>query len=167
MPLLSANYRAHFQAMHPVKTTKSTWTKNMAKIVRILIDINIILDVLQERIPHYESSSQLLALAETHRIQGLVSAHTVTTLFYLISKDRSPEQARVTLTGLLQFLMVAPVDQNTIEQALALPYKDLEDAVQMIAAVQCKADGLITRNAKDFQPALVPIYQPTDFLASL
>jgi predicted nucleic acid-binding protein len=139
----------------------------MAKTVRILLDINIILDVLQERIPHYESSSQLLALAETKRIQGLISAHTVTTLFYLVSKDKSPDQARVTITGLLQFLMVAPVDQNTIEQALTLPYKDFEDAVQMIAAVQCKADGLITRNAKDFQPALVPIYQPTDFLASL
>lgn len=138
----------------------------MARTARILLDINIIRDVLQERIPHYESSSQLLALAENRHIQGLVSAHTMTTLFYLISKDRSPEQARVTLTGLLQFLTVAPVDQDTIEKALALPYKDFEDAVQMIAAVQCKADGLITRNPKDFQPALVPIYQPADFLAS-
>jgi len=74
----------------------------------------------------------------------------VTTLFHLIAKDKSPEQARVTLTSLLQFLKIAPVDQNTIEQALNLPYRDFEDAVQMIAALQVNADYLspIKTNAK-------------------
>jgi hypothetical protein len=45
-----------------------------------------------------------MALAEVGSIQGWLAAHSVTTLFYLIAKDKSPEQARVALTGLLQFL---------------------------------------------------------------
>lgn len=64
-------------------------------------------------------------------------------------------------------MKVAAVDQGTIEQALNLDTRDFEDAVQMIAAVQCKADCLITRNLKDYQPPLLAVLQPVDFLAAL
>jgi predicted nucleic acid-binding protein len=134
---------------------------------RVLFDLNIILDVLQERKNYYEFSAQLLAFAETGKVQGWLAAHSVTTLFYLISKDKSPEEARVTLTSLLQFLRIAPVDQTTIEQALNLPYKDFEDAVQMIAALQVKADYLLTRNVRDYQPAPLDVVQPVELLAIL
>jgi hypothetical protein len=134
---------------------------------KVLFDLNIILDVLQEREGFYDISARLLAMAETGSIQGWFAAHSVTTLFYLIAKDRSPEQARVTLTSLLQFLMVAPVDQNTIEQALNLPYRDFEDAVQMMAGLQIRADYLLTRNVKDYQPAPLEVIQPVELLAIL
>ena len=135
--------------------------------LRVLFDLNIILDVLQERTQFYEFSARVLAYAETGSIQGWVSAHSVTTLFYLIAKDKSPEQARVAITGLLQFLKVAPIDQHTIEQALNLPYRDFEDAVQMIAALQIQADYLLTRNVRDYLPAPLAVIQPAELLALL
>lgn len=134
---------------------------------QVLFDLNIILDVLQERKEFYEFSARLLAYAETGRIQGWLAAHSITTLFYLIAKDRSPEEARVTVTSLLQFLKIAPVDQLTVEQALNLPYRDFEDAVQMMAALQVKADYLLTRNVRDFQPAPLEVIQPVELLAIL
>jgi hypothetical protein len=88
-------------------------------------------------------------------------------LLPLIAKDRSPEQARVSLTSLLQFLKIAPVEPSTIEQALNLPYRDFEDAVQMMAAIQVKADYLVTRNVDDYQPALLEVVQPAELLAVL
>jgi predicted nucleic acid-binding protein len=133
----------------------------------LLIDVNILLDVLQKREPFYEMSAHLLASVETGRVKGYVAAHSITTLFYLIKKDRSAAEARATITNILQFIKIAPVDQSTIEQALNLDYRDYEDAVQMIAAVQCKADFLITRNVKDYQPALLSVLQPVDFLGTL
>jgi hypothetical protein len=48
-----------------------------------------------------------------------------------------------------------------------LDYRDFEDAVQMISAVQCKVDCLITRNPKDYSPALLPVMPPVDFLGTL
>ena len=106
----------------------------MANKLVVLIDLNLILDTLQKREPFYVASAQVLACAETGLIVGLVAAHTVTTLFYLIVKDRSAETARVALTDLLRFLSIAAVDHSTVEQALNLPYSDFEDAVQMMAA---------------------------------
>ena len=139
----------------------------MADIPKVLIDINILLDVLQMREPFYEASARLLVLAETGRAKGYIAAHCITTLFYLIQKDQSSAHARASITSLLQFLEIAPVDQSTIEQALNLDYGDFEDAVQMISALQCNAEYLITRNATDYQPALLPVIQPVDFLGTI
>lgn len=133
----------------------------------VLIDLNIILDVLQKREPFFEASAQLLAAAETGQLSGFVAANSITTLFYLIQKDKSAADARAIITNLLQFLEIIPVQQNTIEQALNLDYRDFEDAVQMISAVQAKVDCLVTRNPKDYQPDLLPVMQPIEFLASL
>jgi hypothetical protein len=71
----------------------------------------------------------------------------------------------VTITNLLQILKIAAIDQSTIEHALSLPYKDFEDVVQMMAAVQCKADYLVTRNVKDFKPAPLSVIQPSELLS--
>jgi predicted nucleic acid-binding protein len=95
----------------------------------------------------------------------LNQAPAITTLFYLIARDKSPEQARVTLTSILQFLKIAPVNQNTIEQALNLPFRDFEDAVRVMAALQVHADYLLTRNVRDYQPAPMEVVQPVELLA--
>ena len=134
---------------------------------RVLIDLNVLLDVLQKRVPFYETSARLLAYVETGRVEGFLAAHSLTTLFYLIQKNKSAADARAAITNLLQFVSIAPVDQSTIEQALNLDYPDFEDAVQMMCAVQCKADALITRNLNDYQPALLPVLQPVDLLGAL
>ena len=133
----------------------------------VLIDLNILLDVLQKREPFYTASAHLLAVAETGKIDGYVAAHGLTTLFYLIQKGRGTAEARAAITNLLQIVQVAPIDQGTIEQALNLDYPDFEDAVQMMVAVQCKLDCLITRNVKDYQPALLPVMTPVEFLQGL
>jgi predicted nucleic acid-binding protein len=139
----------------------------MASKPKVIIDLNVVLDVLQEREPFYEASASLLAAVETGKVEGYLAAHSVTTLFYLIQKSKSSADARAMVTNLLQFLKVAPVDQSTIEQSLNLDYRDFEYAVQMITAIQCKADYLITRNIKDYKPALLPVIQPVDFLGTL
>ena len=133
----------------------------------VLIDLNIILDVLQNRTPFYDASARLLAAVETGVLEGFIAAHSITTLFYIIDKSKSSAEARANITSLLQFLKIAPVDENTINQALNLDYKDFEDAVQMISALQCNAAYLITRNINDYHPPLLPVIQPVDFLSTL
>ncbi len=139
----------------------------MVEKPNVLIDLNILLDVLQNRSPFYESSANLLAKIETGQVIGYVAAHSITTLFYLLRKDKGAAVARATITNLLQIIRIAPVNQITIEQALNLDYEDFEDAVQMMVAVQCKMDYLITRNIKDYQPALIPVISAIDFLSGL
>jgi predicted nucleic acid-binding protein len=139
----------------------------MANKPTILIDLNVFMDVLLDRKGFSEAAEQLLSAVETKKVIGYLSAHSITTLFYLIRKEKSALVARKTVLHLLRYFRIAAVDQTTIEQALRLEYQDFEDAVQMAAAVQCKAECLITRNIKDYRPAPIPVMQPVDFMSTV
>ncbi len=136
----------------------------MAAKLQVLIDLNVILDVLQKREPFYAMSARVLASAETGRIEGWIAAHSITTLFYLYAKYQTAEQARVKLIELLSILSIAAVDQTVIEQALTLPYRDFEDAVQMMAAVRAGAQYLITCNVADYKGGPIPALEPAELL---
>jgi predicted nucleic acid-binding protein len=137
----------------------------MAARIKVLIDLNILLDVLQRREEFYAVSARVLSLVEAGRIDGMVAAHSLTTLFYLMARYRNTEQARLMLTQLLVFLSVATVDQAVIEGALNLPYRDFEDAVQMMAALHAGAAYLVTRNPLDFKAGPITALQPAELLA--
>lgn len=135
--------------------------------IRILIDLNVLIDALNKREPFFESSAKVLAAIETGRIEGWIAAHSVTTLFYLVAKDSSRDMARVHLTNLLQFLKVATVDSRVIEQALALPYRDFEDAVQMMAGVHAGVEYVVSRDLIGFKTGPLPVISPNEMLALL
>jgi len=134
---------------------------------RILIDLNILMDILQARKPFFEQSLNLLTVVENGQVDAFIAAHNITTLFYLIKKDRSASEARAVITKIFQMIKILTLDQEILEKALQLDYRDFEDAVQMVSAAHNNIDCLITRNIKDFQPALIPVMQPVEFLSAL
>ncbi len=139
----------------------------MAAKLRVLVDVDVILDVLQKREPHYAASAAVLASIEAGQAKGAMAAHTFTTLYDLIAKGQSSEDVRAVLTNLRQFLAIAPVDQSVIDEALNLACRDFEDAVQMIAALHDGAQYFITRNVQDYQAGPLPALRPAEFLALL
>ena len=60
--------------------------------MRLLIDGNIILDVLQKREPHFEDSAKIWKLCETEQAQGYVSVLTFANLVYVMRRELDPEQ---------------------------------------------------------------------------
>lgn len=139
----------------------------MATPLRVLIDLNVILDAIGRREPFAAASTEVLALANTGHIEGWVAAHTLTTFYYVSSKYLSHNAAHVQLTELLQFLKVAVVDARVIELALALPYKDFEDAVQMMAAVRAELDCIVTRDQTGFKTGPLPALLPVQLLSMI
>ena len=60
----------------------------------LLLDLNVILDVILERAPGVEPASALWAAIENGRGRGLIPAHGLTTVFYLLEKARDASFAR-------------------------------------------------------------------------
>jgi predicted nucleic acid-binding protein len=135
--------------------------------MRVLVDLNVIIDVMQNRQPFYEDSAGVLDAVARQEVMGWLAAHSVTTLFYVVSRIRNRETAVQAVTSMLESFTVAKVDDTVIREALALGWKDFEDAVQMASAGAEDIDYLITRNIKDFQSGPVPVIQPAAFLALL
>jgi predicted nucleic acid-binding protein len=139
----------------------------MASKYRVLLDLNVILDVLARRQPHYESAAQVWAYIESGQMMGMLSAHSVTTLFYLLRRHLDVTQAKAALRDVLCVFRVATVDEAIIQAAMALDWHDFEDAVQAEAALAAGASCIITRNEVDFEGAPIQVVHPTDFLTSL
>ena len=130
----------------------------------VLVDLNVILDVMAKRQPHYLSSALVWAAAETGVVSGYVAAHSITTLFYLMARHLDREQAVASVQKLLTVFEVAAVDGAVIEHALSFGWPDFEDAVQMAAALRAGTHYLVTRNPQDFKDEVVPILRPPDLL---
>ena len=133
----------------------------------VLLDLNVVLDVLQKRQPHYEASAKVWAAVEEGRLAGSVAAHSVTTLFYLLSRHLDWAEAVSAVRDLIAVFSVAKVDDGVIRQALSYGWKDFEDAVQMAAAAGREADFLVTRNPKDFKAGPVAVLEPAELPAIL
>jgi len=136
-------------------------------MTRILVDVNLILDVLLDRRPHAEAASLVWAAVETGRADGFLSAHAVTTIHYLNSRAVKAAIARETTTALLSVFSVAAVDENVLGEASALGWPDFEDAVTAAAARAAGCDALVTRNPRDFKRSPVRVITPDQAAAWL
>ena len=117
---------------------------------RVLADVNVVLDVLLDRQPHAAASS-VWASIETRAAEGLLTAHAVTTIHYLLRKEQGTAKARRTLNAILRVFGVAAVDASVIQDALRLPGPDFEDSVTAAAARAAGCDLIVTRDPKGFR----------------
>ena len=132
--------------------------------MRVLIDANIILDVLQDRKPHVHSSSIIWKLCETEQIDGYVSALTFANLVYVMRKSLNPKQIKEVFEKLHLIFSFADLTASDISEAAENEWSDFEDALQSAAAKRIHASYIITRNTKDFEDSPVPALAPDDFL---
>ena len=135
--------------------------------MKVLLDVNVLLDVLANRQPFADDASKILSAVDRGKLQGCVAAHTVTTLYFLLNRAAGRAKARKALADLLRILDVVSVDQDRLLQALAMKWPDFEDAVQAACAAKAEVDYLVTRNAKDFRRADVEVISPAELVAVL
>ena len=133
--------------------------------MRLLIDGNILLDVLQRRDPHFSASLDLWRLCETEQAEGCVSVLTFANLVYVMRRELSAEKLEEVwkkLGLIFRFVELTPAD---LTAAAALGWTDFEDAVQAVTAERLHADCVITRNLRDFRESPVPALTPAELLA--
>ncbi len=134
-------------------------------MTKVLVDTNIVLDALTGRKPFYENAEKILLLAAEEKIQGYITASSVTDIYYLVQKNVSDQKARQTLHNLFQLVMVIDVKGKDCEQALELPIEDYEDALIATCAARAKMDYLVTRDEAFLNASsLVRVVSPAQLL---
>ena len=134
---------------------------------RLLLDVNVVLDVLLDRAPHADASSVVWAAIEEGVADGVLAAHAVTTIHYLSAKALGARRARQNTDALLSVFGVAAVDEGVVRTANALGWNDFEDAVTAAAAQRAKCAAIVTRNARDFAGSPVRVLTPAEAAAWL
>jgi predicted nucleic acid-binding protein len=132
----------------------------------VFIDTNILLDVLEKRVPHQVDSEQVLVRCDQLQEPVFIAWHGLATAFYIYSRKVGEAAAHLALGQLLGSVSVAYTGQREAMRAFQLPISDLEDAVQAVAADARGADCIVTRNTRDFTGSPVPVLTPQEFLAA-
>jgi predicted nucleic acid-binding protein len=133
--------------------------------MRVLIDTNVILDILQKREPFFTDSYRALRRALENDAECLISASAATDIFCVLRKSLgSAQQAKEHIDQLAQVVSFADVQGMDIHTALMRAMPDFEDAVVDAVAERSGASYILTRNIKDFTGSVVPAILPADFL---
>lgn len=132
--------------------------------MRVLFDTNVILDVLWMRAAHADAAVALMDRVARKDLDGLLCATSVTTISYLAEKSAGPAQGRRHIATLLDIFDIAPVTRQVLADAIALRFKDYEDAVLHEAARHAGATAIVTRDPKGFAAAKLRLYQPAELL---
>lgn len=132
----------------------------------IFLDTNVIIDLLGERFPFYESIAKVVTLADRKELLLLTSPISFTTAEYVLSKFEPKEAVLIKLQKFAILCKVAQADQETIDKSLFSLFRDFEDAVQYYCALQAGCELIITRNKPDFKKASLPIMTAEEFLST-
>jgi predicted nucleic acid-binding protein len=135
--------------------------------MKVTVDLNVPLDVVQNRQPHYHASEEVLHRARLGEFAAVLPGHALTTLHYIIEKYAGTDAANHAVDGFLADFVVHPVDKANFQRARQLPLKDFEDAVVAAVAEATASDFIVTRNVRDFMGSSVPAITPVEFLEHL
>jgi predicted nucleic acid-binding protein len=131
----------------------------------LLLDLNVMLDVILDRGSGADTASALWAAIETGHGRGVIPAHGLTTIFYLLEKARDAAFARDGVERLVSVFGVAAVDDAVIRRALVLGWPDFEDAVCAAAAEAGACEAIVTRDPDGYPNSPVPVIDPAAALS--
>lgn len=134
--------------------------------MKILIDTNIILDLIQSREPFSENASKIINSCVKKENEGYISAHSLSDIFFILRKDKTVEERKALILNLCSFFTVIPEDKNFYTAVCQNNnWNDLEDGLQMKCADFEKLDYIVTRDAgKGFNNSPVKVISAENFL---
>ena len=134
----------------------------------LLIDTNILLDVLQVREPHFKFSLKIWGLCDyDDSITGYISSMSFVNLAYVMRKELTPDRMQEMYMTLVSTFKIINLQEEDLNSAVNMKWRDFEDAVQSAIASRIKADYIITRNVKDFQGSKTSAISPEDYFTNV
>lgn len=135
--------------------------------MRVLVDLNVLLDVVQRRESHYAASAAILSRVAAGDLEGAIAAHALTTIHYVIERFAGRERAAQAIDFLLKDFEIVPADREVFLRARSLEIADFEDAVVASCAATAGCERIVTRNVADFTASPVPASTPAEMAAEL
>jgi predicted nucleic acid-binding protein len=136
--------------------------------MKVLIDTNVVIDVLERREAFFDDSYAIVKLAAEDKCDAFIPAGSIADVYYIIRKSgKNPVAARDAIASLLQLVHACDTAASDVIAALTLDVDDFEDSILAATARREKAEYIITRNERDFVQSPVPAISPAAFISRL
>ena len=133
----------------------------------VTLDINVLLNVFQQRQPHFPESSRVMDMVVGGSLVGIFPSHGLTTLYFLVRKYGTRSGAEAAMDQVLEHFQIRGLDRTGWDLARKLAMDDFEDAAVAMVAQSSGSAYIITRNTGDFATSPVQAITPVDFLAMI
>jgi predicted nucleic acid-binding protein len=131
--------------------------------MRIFVDANVVIDVIQLREPFFSESAEVLSICREQN--SALAPHTISNIFFITRHDFPAKERKKILRDILEFMDLVPTGKFQVTQALNNDdIDDFEDALQLECAKEFNATHIVTRDFKDFANSEIPVLSPAEFI---
>jgi predicted nucleic acid-binding protein len=133
--------------------------------MRVFLDANVLVSVLNKEYPLFPYSARLLSLSDQSRFQLFTSPICLAIAFYFAEQKAGSAMAKQKIAILHSKLNISVVDQEVVHQALKHPQVvDFENGLEYFSAVQASCEAIVSEDANGFYFSSIPVYDCRKFL---
>ncbi len=133
--------------------------------MRIFLDANILVSVLNKEYPLFTYAARIVSLADNKKFTVYTSPVCLAIAFYFAEKKSSTQLAKQKIKLLSEKILVTAVGKTEVLQALEnKQVNDFEDGIEYYAAVNNKCDVIVTEDTGDFYFSDIKVCRAQIFL---
>ncbi|RXF72342.1 type II toxin-antitoxin system VapC family toxin [Arcticibacter tournemirensis] len=119
--------------------------------MKIFLDANILVSVLNKEYPLFPFTSRILSLSDNSRYQLYTSPVCLAIAFYFAEKKHRTTIAKQKMDLLCQYIRIAPATEQAVSKTLNnQAIHDFEDGIEYYSAIESGCQCIITENTGDF-----------------
>lgn len=132
--------------------------------MKIFLDANVLVSVLNKEYPLFTVSSRILSLASSLKFQVYTSPICLAIAFYFSEKKYKTEGAKQKIKLLSENIGIAAATEYGVKRAAANPkVLDFEDGLEYYSAIESQCQCIITEDVSDFHFAEIEVLNCHDF----
>jgi predicted nucleic acid-binding protein len=138
--------------------------------MRVILDTNVVVDVLQRREPWFQDGSVIFLAIANKRVIGCLTAKQIADLHFFSRKQFKGEEniddrARQVIGKLLTLFELIDTLSIDCKNALGIKNGDYEDAMLIESAARAGVDCVVTRNPAHYKTSSIRVYAPDEFVS--
>lgn len=133
--------------------------------MRIFLDANILVSVLNKEYPLFTYAARIVSLADNKKFTVYTSPVCLAIAFYFAEKKSGTQLAKRKIKILSQKILITDIGKNEVLQALEnKQVNDFEDGIEYYAAINNKCEVIVTEDTGDFYFADIKVCKAQIFL---
>jgi len=133
--------------------------------MRIFLDANILVSVLNKEYPLFTYSARLLSLAGNSKFQVFTSPICLAIAFYFAEKKCGQSEAKNKISLLASKIKIAEADESVVLKAAQdKAAGDFEDGLEYYSALKAGCKWIVTEDVNDFHFSALPVMTSRQFL---
>ena len=132
--------------------------------MRIFVDANILVSVLNKEYPLFSTTSRILSLADKNKFTLYTSPVCLAIAFYFAEKKFKSIVAKSKIKLLCDHIHIADVNETAVSKTLQnSAINDFEDGLEHYAALGNKCSCIITEDVDDFYFSKIEVLRSEEF----